>query len=48
MGKLLGHSDIMITLNIYSHVLPSLQEDAMNRLSELFCNSDGHEKEDEG
>jgi integrase len=24
--ELLGHSDIMITLNIYSHVLPSLQE----------------------
>jgi integrase len=46
--ELLGHSDIMITLNIYSHVLPSLQEDAMNRLSELFCNPDSHEKEDEG
>lgn len=34
--ELLGHSDIMITLNIYSHVLPSLQEDAMEKLSSLF------------
>ena len=24
---LLGHRDIMITLNIYSHVLPSLREE---------------------
>ncbi len=31
--ELLGHSDIMITLNIYSQVLPSLQEDAMDKLS---------------
>jgi integrase len=34
--ELLGHSNILITLNIYSHVLPSLQEDAMNKLSDLF------------
>lgn len=28
----LGHSNITTTLNIYSHVTPTMQEDAMNRL----------------
>jgi integrase len=41
--ELLGHSNIQITLNIYSHVLPSLQEDAMNKLSDLF-----HDQDDQG
>jgi len=34
--ELLGHSDITITLNIYSHVLPSLQQDAIEKVSDLF------------
>jgi integrase len=34
--ELLGHSNITTTLNIYSHVLPSLYQDAMDRLSNLF------------
>ena len=34
--ELLGHSNITMTLNIYSHVLPSLQKDAVDRLSGLF------------
>src|SRR5712692_4335786 len=38
--ELLGHSNISITLNIYSHVLPSLQQDAMNKLSDLFDQQD--------
>ena len=32
----LGHSNIGITLNTYSHVLPSLQEDVADRLDELL------------
>ena len=32
----LGHSDISLTLNIYSHVLPSMQEDAAEKVDELL------------
>jgi integrase len=32
--EILGHSNINITLNVYSHVLPTMQEDAMERLNE--------------
>jgi integrase len=32
----LGHKKIEITLNIYSHVLPSMQEDAASRLATLL------------
>ena len=32
----LGHSNISITLNTYSHVLPSLQEDVAVRMDELL------------
>ena len=34
--ELLGHSTVTMTLNVYSHVLPSLQQDAMDKLSNLF------------
>jgi integrase len=44
--ELLGHSNVMTTLNIYSHVLPSLQEDAMHKLSALF--DDPQDKNDAG
>jgi integrase len=40
--ELLGHSNITMTLNIYSHVLPSLEQDAMNKISDLF-NQDNNE-----
>jgi len=32
----LGHSDISLTLNTYSHVLPSMQEKAAEKMDELF------------
>ncbi len=32
----LGHSDISLTLNTYSHVLPSMQEEAAQKMDELF------------
>jgi integrase len=32
----LGHSDITLTLNTYSHVLPSMQEDAAEKMDELL------------
>jgi integrase len=36
--ELLGHSRIQVTMDIYSHVLPSmaLQEDAMSKLNDLL------------
>jgi integrase len=37
----LGHSDIRLTLNLYSHVLSNLQTEAAIRLDELLAhNSD--------
>lgn len=41
--ELLGHSNINITLTIYSHVLPNMQENAMSKLNDMFM-----EKENEG
>jgi integrase len=35
--ELLGHSQISLTIDTYSHVLPSLQEDAANRLNSLLA-----------
>lgn len=32
----LGHSQIAITMDIYSHVLPTMQEEAMNKINEVF------------
>lgn len=32
----LGHADISITLNIYSHVLPSMQEEAAEKVDEVL------------
>ena len=34
--ELLGHSRISLTVDIYSHVLPSLQAEAVNRLGILL------------
>jgi len=32
----LGHSTIATTLDIYSHVLPSMQQDVARKLGEMF------------
>ena len=32
----LGHSDISLTLNTYSHVLPHMQEEAAEKMDELL------------
>jgi integrase len=34
--EILGHSTIAMTLDIYSHVLPSLQKEAMEKWDGLF------------
>jgi integrase len=34
--EILGHSQISMTMDIYSHVLPTMQKEAMNRLNEAL------------
>ncbi|EFH85754.1 integrase family protein [Ktedonobacter racemifer DSM 44963] len=34
--ELLGHSQISMTLDIYSHVLPNMQRDAIERLNQAL------------
>jgi hypothetical protein len=33
---LLGHSEIRVTMDLYSHVAPALQRDAANKMDALF------------
>jgi integrase len=34
--EMLGHTQISMTMDIYSHMLPSMQQDAVSRLNELL------------
>jgi integrase len=34
--EILGHSQINITMDIYSHVLPTMQEEAMGKVNEVL------------
>jgi integrase len=34
--ELLGHSSISMTIDTYSHILPSMQQEAMHKLDDLF------------
>ncbi len=45
--ELLGHSTINMTMDTYSHVIPSMQQDAMNKWDDLFKDekNDEHSKE---
>jgi integrase len=36
LQEILGHSRIDVTLNVYSHVLPHIQRDAMERFGQRF------------
>jgi len=38
--QLLGHSDIAITLRVYGHLLPSMQEEAVERWEDAFMQGD--------
>ena len=35
VSELLGHADIAITLGVYSHVSPSMEQDAIARVAAL-------------
>ena len=39
--SLLGHSDISITLGLYSHLLPTMQQEVVDKWGEAFGNNDG-------
>ncbi len=34
--EILGHSNIMITMNIYGHLLPGMESDAMSKMDDMF------------
>ncbi|MEO8954173.1 MAG: hypothetical protein ABI396_06735 [Ktedonobacteraceae bacterium] len=34
--ELLGHSSIAMTLDVYSHVLPSMQQEAAKKMDDVF------------
>lgn len=34
--EMLGHADVALTLNVYSHVLPNLQDEAARRVDQLL------------
>lgn len=36
VSEMLGHSSISITLDIYSHLLPDMQEKAIEALEEML------------
>jgi integrase len=39
--ELLGHSNISMTMDVYSHVLPSMQQDAISRLNSALSKYEG-------
>jgi integrase len=44
----LGHHDIGITMNIYSHVLPNMQEDAAKKLNDMMDRKKEGGEDDDG
>jgi integrase len=36
VSEMLGHSSVALTLDVYSHVLPHMQEDAARRMAALL------------
>jgi integrase len=44
--EILGHSEISMTMDIYSHVLPTMQQEAMSKLNQVFADLD--DEEDDG
>ncbi len=44
--EILGHSQVNMTLGIYSHVLPGMQEEAMGRMNDLLRKRRSDEEEE--
>jgi integrase len=45
--EILGHSQISMTMDIYSHVLPDMQQEAMGKMNDLFCHDILDDNEDD-
>jgi len=45
--ELLGHSEMSITLGMYSHLFPTMQEEAMGKWDDVFGDGSEDEMEDE-
>jgi len=45
--ELLGHTQISMTMDVYSHVLPGMQQDDMRQLDAALIKQERHEKEEE-
>jgi integrase len=43
--EILGHSDIAMTMNTYSHVVPELQREAASRMDSLLSGARNAERE---
>lgn len=43
--ELLGHSDVSITLGKYSHLLPSMQKEVVEKWDDAFGNDDTQGKD---
>jgi integrase len=39
VSELLGYSSVAITVDIYAHVLPEMQQEAVKRMDDLFRRS---------
>jgi len=42
--ELLGHTQISMTMDVYSHMLPGMQQDAIGKLNEVLKKQEGDEK----
>ncbi len=45
--EILGHSQISMTMDTYSHVLPGIQAEAMDKMGDLFQHGDQDSSEEE-
>ncbi|GHO65735.1 hypothetical protein KSC_046270 [Ktedonobacter sp. SOSP1-52] len=43
--EMLGHSDISITLGLYSHLMPSMQQEVIEKWDDVFGHDDKAEDE---
>jgi integrase len=41
VSERLGHSTIVLTLDVYSHVLPNMQKDATDQLEQMLFYKNG-------
>ena len=44
--EMLGHSEISMTMGTYSHVLPTMQRDAIDKLNQAYAEQPKKEEEE--